>query len=548
MRLTLSIQCSVTSELRHPYLFLLRSYFSKSLCIIETIQVNERNEITNTTTPKSTEQQSSVSEIVASPSVTPEPTTTKRLAAVNQFGISFFVNKSTADIIESCIKLQNKIWIPPSNYEFPASEQRNLKFQCAWLQKYTWLAYSGKEDGAFCKCCVLFGVREGGANKKILGQLVLIPFRNWKNALEAFNKHQSTDYHKKALLQSTMRASIDQEKNLPIDLQLSQQKLDFIAKSKTFLVPIIDTIILCGRQGIALRGSEENGRITSSEPLNNDGNFRSLLRYRAKGDVELKKHLESSSKNATYTSPRIQNELIFICFSLIQKQIIEKVNRSQAFSILADETSDISGVEQMSMCVRYLDTDEGTHKICESFLTFTPVTDFSGKGLAETLINFLESSGIDLTYLVGQGYDGARSMSGEFHGAQSYVKDKYPLANYSHCASHSFNLAVNDACKSNEIKNCIGTIKSVYGFFKYPKRQLALQKAIDAEQNLTKNKKLKSHCATRWVEQHEAVATYLYLQPAVISALQNISATWRDSTASEAFQLMSAIKTLVFQV
>lgn len=70
----------------------------------------------------------------------------------------------------------------------------------------------------------------------------------------------------------------------------------------------------------------------------------------------------------------------------------------------------------------------------------------TGKGLSNTLISTLELIGIHCNYMVGQGFDGATVMSGVFHGAHVYVQEKYPLSIYVHCASHSLNLAISDAC------------------------------------------------------------------------------------------------------
>lgn len=66
-------------------------------------------------------------------------------------------------------------------------------------------------------------------------------------------------------------------------------------------------------------------------------------------------------------------------------------------------------------------------------------------------------------------------MSGEFHGVQAYIRKKYNLALYSHCAVHSFNLAVSAACNHPQVKNCLGTIQTIYNFLNTPKRQIALQ-------------------------------------------------------------------------
>jgi len=178
-----------------------------------------------------------------------------------------------------------------------------------------------------------------------------------------------------------------------------------------------------------------------TEPNENDGNFRSLLRFRANsGDVPLRTHLETCSKNASYTSPMIANEIILTCGDIILKKIVNKINKAKCFSILVDETSDISGIEQFSLCARYFNNGQ----INEDFLLFVPVTDVTGKGLASTLLTSLDLIGIDYNYMIGQGYDGAVAMSGVFHGAYVYVQEKCPLAIYG-CASHSLNLAISDA-------------------------------------------------------------------------------------------------------
>ncbi|GBM39333.1 hypothetical protein AVEN_257444-1 [Araneus ventricosus] len=68
----------------------------------------------------------------------------------------------------------------------------------------------------------------------------------------------------------------------------AQRRLD-IEKNRKRLIPIIQTIRFCGRQQIEVRGHRYGGRIGLEEPEKNDGNFRSLLRYRANsGDNDFK--------------------------------------------------------------------------------------------------------------------------------------------------------------------------------------------------------------------------------------------------------------------
>lgn len=199
----------------------------------------------------------------------------------------------------------------------------------------------------------------------------------------------------------------------------------------------------------------------------------------------------------------------------------------------------------MSLCVRYVDVFE--KKIREDFLQFIEVHDMSGKGLSDVILKSMSDLGLNLQYLTGQGYDGAAAMSGKYNGVQKYIRDKYPGALYLHCSAHCLNLAVTFSCKIPSIRNCIGTIQNVINFFGYPKRQNILQISIEANYPETRRFKLKTLCATRWVDRHDAVILFEELQPAILHALDTIS-NWIDAVSSSAAnQLISAIKQLNFQ-
>ena len=89
------------------------------------------------------------------------------------------------------------------------------------------------------------------------------------------------------------------------------------------------------------------------------GNFQDLLHFRIEsGDEILKHHMETASHAARYTSVRTQNEIVEICGRLLQRDVVQAANSSAAFSILADETADISGKEQLSLAVRYMETNQ----------------------------------------------------------------------------------------------------------------------------------------------------------------------------------------------
>ena len=59
---------------------------------------------------------------------------------------------------------------------------------------------------------------------------------------------------------------------------------------------------------------------------------------------------------------------------VIQQCVIDEVNKARFFAIIADETMDISKLEQMSVCVRYVTDNFNIH---ERFIGFcsTATTD-----------------------------------------------------------------------------------------------------------------------------------------------------------------------------
>jgi len=423
------------------------------------------------------------------------------------------------------------------------SGERKLRFQLNWLNRWKWLSYSPSQDGAFCKYCALFAPEVGaGRGHQRLGRLVVTSFNKWKDAVESFNAHESTDYHKSCVVAADAFMSVACTKQDSVALQLDKNRKLQVEENQRKIVPIIETVLFCGRQGLALRGHSDSGRIDSLElPVVNDGNFRALLRYRASGgDVALADHLQNSGRNAMYISPQIQNEIISACNSLIVSDLVKKINSAQCFSVLADETADIAGVEQLSLCARHLDAATG--RVREDFLQFVPIYDVTGKGLATVIIDGLTKLGLNLQYLRGQGYDGAAAMSGRISGVQTHIRQTHPLAVYVHCSSHSLNLAISDACTVPAIRNCFGTIGAVYSFLNTPKRNHVLKACVEHIIPSSARSRLTAMCPTRWVERHDSVHIFKELLHPVNDCLETI-AQWpdRDSSAG-ASRLLCSIR------
>eukprot|EP00102_Acyrthosiphon_pisum_P023154 XP_016660364.1 PREDICTED: 52 kDa repressor of the inhibitor of the protein kinase-like [Acyrthosiphon pisum] len=185
------------------------------------------------------------------------------------------------------------------------------------------------------------------------------------------------------------------------------------------------------------------------------------------------------------------------------------VNASQCFSVLADETTDVSVKEQLTLCVRFVNGTGENAKLC------------------------LNSCGIDYSKMYGQGYDGASNMSGKFKRVQTIIRNKYPMALYVHCAAHTLNLAVSSSCEQQDIRNCLGVVEKMHCFFNTPKRHSILLEAVANSDLNPSSKSLKRLCVTRWVERYTAVNDFVELFPCVVEALEKISTTFNDKSSTD---------------
>ena len=187
-----------------------------------------------------------------------------------------------------------------------------------------------------------------------------------------------------------------------------------VSENREKLVPILSSIFFCCTHDIALRGKEST-----------TGNLRGLLDFRIEsGDKVLKKHMEGANKNAQYTSPQVQNELIGIAEEVLRDSIVTSANNSSGFSVIADETADISGTEQLSIGVRFVEEVEGKHQIREEFLGFIPLEDMDAATIADSIIDQAQKFGLDLDKIHGQGYDGCSTMAGKDNGVQARIRKK----------------------------------------------------------------------------------------------------------------------------
>ncbi|KAL4643020.1 hypothetical protein ACB092_02G062300 [Castanea dentata] len=190
-------------------------------------------------------------------------------------------------------------------------------------------------------------------------------------------------------------------------------------------------------QAVAFRGRDE-----SFSSLNR-GNFLESLGIMTFWNEKVAEIIEKTLKNATYTSPRIQKEILHVFSAKVKKAIQEEIGDAK-FCKMVDEARDKSMKEQMAVVFRYVDA-EGFVK--ERFFGLNHVVDTTALTLKKEIYSLLSQHCLDIQNIRGQGYDGASNMQGMWNGLQVLILNDCPYAYYIHCFANCLQLALVKASK-----------------------------------------------------------------------------------------------------
>ena len=105
---------------------------------------------------------------------------------------------------------------------------------------------------------------------------------------------------------------------------------------------------------------------------NNPGNLQKLLKFVAscRKITVFEEQMELGPKSSTYPLKKVQNELIHTCHEMILKQLTSEIKEAKFFSVLVDEATVTSNVEQMPIVLCFMNTST----ILKLFLFFLLAT------------------------------------------------------------------------------------------------------------------------------------------------------------------------------
>lgn len=168
-------------------------------------------------------------------------------------------------------------------------------------------------------------------------------------------------------------------------------------------------------------------------------------------------------------SHEIQNELLKIMALKVLRTISACLHSSSFYSIMADETTDISNQEQVTIILRWVDDND--FSVHEEFVGLYVVPSNDSNTLVSIVKDTLIRLNLPLSKARGQCYDGASCMSGVRNGVAAQLCKEEARAVYTHCYGHSLNLAAADAIKGSPVmKSALDTTYEITKLIKYSPR------------------------------------------------------------------------------
>ncbi|KAK0138849.1 Zinc finger MYM-type protein 1 [Merluccius polli] len=357
----------------------------------------------------------------------------------------------------------------------------------------------------FCFSCQLF-MKEEKYESKVAWRTVGVD--NWKKGTEKIKEHKKTEAHMVSMVRwSNFKQRPLEEAFRRADMEGQARREEERQRNREIMRRLIDITLYLARQNGAFRGQNE------SNTSLNKGNFLELVQLLSNYD-SIKMHLDHINKihskqktaHVSLLSNRTQNDIISAFATYVRGESLKEMDESKTFSILLDETTDVSHVEQVVLCC-----------------SFCPSNGNQGE-----IFTVLEENGLKVEDIRGQGYDGAANMSGGYSGP----------------AVHEFKATTRKLYMCTAMPTVSTSSwwrvpnQSLHTFLaRSPKRHAAfvkLQQTIVCE--------LKRLSDTRWAGREDALRSLKKVLSAVVKLLQNMAdSDPPDSAAGDARRLLRSI-------
>ena len=372
--------------------------------------------------------------------------------------------------------------------------KKNMRYNPSWQKKWNWVVYDKNEEGMLCLVCM----KHGKPPPQARGAWVTRPVRNWAKATELLAKHDKGEWHLAAVEAQALSELAEQQGDV-MDQMLAVSELERQQNCK-LLKKIIRSLYFLVRHRIP-----------------HTTTFEELIELQIEnGNEQLKMHKEKVPSNATYLSKITTAELLESISHVLEQTLLEQLKSSTYFSIMADETTDIASMEELSICCRWLFRGEPV----EHYLGIVHAHEVNAEAITRYLLQFLNERGLSLDKLRGLGFDGASTMSGARTGVQVRLRVHSPSALYVHCRCYQLQLAAIHASREhNEVQRVLGTLLTIWKTFHYSPKKAESLTEIQALLN-SPQIRVNKPSDTRWLAQERCVRAIRLMFRALVETFE----------------------------
>ena len=217
-----------------------------------------------------------------------------------------------------------------------------------------------------------------------------------------------------------------------------------------------------------------------------------------------------------------------------ERLAVANICKKQQFSLIIDESTDVSVSQILAVVVRYF--DENQRESTDALLDTIEVDDATGVGLYNAVKQLLSERGIPLTNIIAFASDNCSTMMGAHSGFQAQLKKDVPAVFVLGCICHSFALCANHA--ASKLPSWLEAfLKDVCCYFsRSSKRQHEFQ-LIQNVVGAPAHRMLKLS-QTRWLSRGEVIARVLEQWNALTLFFQSQSSTDKVDGAAHIYNTM----------
>ena len=290
-------------------------------------------------------------------------------------------------------------------------------------------------------------------------------------------------------------------------------------KRRKFLLKQLGSLQYLACQGLTIRGHHDG-----------DGNLSQLLKCRADDITGIQQWIDSGN----YQSHDIVNEMIQLL-----KQPLNKIRSAEWYSIIVDETRDASGVEQLGISIRWVESDYVVH---EDVIGLVEVEATDAATLCSTIKDILLRVNLQLAQCRGQAYDGAANMAGHISGLATRLKAEEHRMLHVHCMAHCLNLCLQDCSRNCScVRDALDLTSELSSLIHASPKRLALFQNLKSELNYA-TPGLKPLCPTRWTVRTAALDAVIKNYTVICTALEQISKECCGEPSRKASGLISLME------